>query len=128
MSAPLIVSIPHRLGREEASRRLKAGLTRAAASIPVRQIEVERWEGDRLFFRARARAGSVRSCRRRGGLCPAGSHATLAIAAFCQSSAGRDQKSWQSAADQAELSNDGTRHYSVRAIVLELPFSLVSEE
>jgi hypothetical protein len=35
MSAPLIVSIPHRLGREEATRRLKAGLTRAAASIPA---------------------------------------------------------------------------------------------
>ena len=31
MSAPLIVSIPHGLGREEATRRLKAGLTRAAA-------------------------------------------------------------------------------------------------
>ena len=31
MSAPLVVSIPHRLGREEASRRLKAGLTRAAS-------------------------------------------------------------------------------------------------
>ena len=26
MSAPLIVSIPHSLGREEAMRRLKAGL------------------------------------------------------------------------------------------------------
>jgi hypothetical protein len=57
MSAPLIVSIPHRLGREEASRRLKAGLTRAAASIPVLQIEGERWEGDRLFFRVRALGG-----------------------------------------------------------------------
>jgi putative polyhydroxyalkanoic acid system protein len=54
MSAPLIVSIPHRLSREEASRRLKAGLTRAAASMPVLQIEEERWEGDRLFFRVRA--------------------------------------------------------------------------
>jgi hypothetical protein len=54
MSEPLIVSIPHRLGREEAKRRLKAGLTRAAASIPVLQIDEERWEGDRLFFRVRA--------------------------------------------------------------------------
>jgi hypothetical protein len=54
MSAPLIVSIPHRLGREEATRRLKVGLTRAATSIPVLQIEEERWEGDRLFFRVRA--------------------------------------------------------------------------
>src|SRR6201999_3156224 len=31
MSAPLVVSIPHRLGREEARRRLKNGLTRAGA-------------------------------------------------------------------------------------------------
>jgi hypothetical protein len=54
MSAPLIVSIPHRLGREEATRRLKAGLTRAAASIPILQVDEERWEGDRLIFRVRA--------------------------------------------------------------------------
>src|ERR1700722_18630178 len=39
MSAPLIVSIPHRLGREEAPRRLKAGLTRAATSIPALKVD-----------------------------------------------------------------------------------------
>jgi hypothetical protein len=54
MSTPLVVSIPHRLGREEAARRLKAGLTRAAATMPVLQVEEERWEGDRLFFCVRA--------------------------------------------------------------------------
>ncbi len=54
MSAPLVVSIPHRLGREEAARRLKAGLGRAAASIPVMQVEEERWDGDRMNFRIRA--------------------------------------------------------------------------
>jgi hypothetical protein len=54
MSAPLIVSIPHRLGREEAARRLKAGMTRAAASIPMLQVDEERWEGHRLIFRVRA--------------------------------------------------------------------------
>jgi hypothetical protein len=54
MSAPLVVSIPHRLGREEAARRLKTGLGRAAASIPVMQVEEERWEGDRMNFRIRA--------------------------------------------------------------------------
>jgi hypothetical protein len=54
MSAPLVVSIPHRLGREEAARRLKNGLGRAAASIPVMQVEEERWEGDRMNFRIRA--------------------------------------------------------------------------
>jgi hypothetical protein len=54
MSAPLVVSIPHRLGREEAARRLKSGLGRAAASIPVMHVEEERWDGDRLNFRIRA--------------------------------------------------------------------------
>ena len=54
MSAPLVVSIPHRLGREEAVRRLKTGLGRAAASIPVMQVEEERWSGDTMTFRIRA--------------------------------------------------------------------------
>lgn len=54
MSAPLVVSIPHRLGRGEAVRRLKAGLGRAAASIPVMQVEEERWSGDSMNFRIRA--------------------------------------------------------------------------
>jgi len=54
MSAPLIVSIPHRLGREEAMPRLKTGLTRAASSIPVLKVDEERWEENRMIFRVRA--------------------------------------------------------------------------
>jgi len=54
MSAPLVVSIPHQLGREEAARRLKGGLMRAAGSFPVLKVDEERWEGDRMFFRVRA--------------------------------------------------------------------------
>jgi hypothetical protein len=54
MSAPLVVSIPHQLGREEAIRRLKGGLTRAAASVPVLKVDEERWEDDRMMFRVRA--------------------------------------------------------------------------
>jgi hypothetical protein len=54
MSAPLVVSIPHGLGREEAKRRLKGGLSRAAASVPVLTVDEERWEGDQMFFRVRA--------------------------------------------------------------------------
>jgi len=54
MSAPLVVSIPHRLGREEAARRLKGGLMRAAGSFPVLKVDEERWEGERMFFRVRA--------------------------------------------------------------------------
>jgi hypothetical protein len=54
MSAPLVVSIPHRLGREEARRRLQHGLTRAAASLPVLKVDEEKWDGDRMMFRVRA--------------------------------------------------------------------------
>ena len=54
MPAPLIVSIPHSLGREEAVRRLKAGLTRAAAGVPVLAVEEERWEDNHMAFRVRA--------------------------------------------------------------------------
>ena len=54
MPVPLVVSLPHRLGREEARRRLQAGLTRAAASVPVLKVDEERWAGDRMIFRVRA--------------------------------------------------------------------------
>jgi hypothetical protein len=54
MSAPLIVSIPHSLGRDEAMRRLKTGLSRAAASVPVLSVDEERWDDNRMSFRVRA--------------------------------------------------------------------------
>jgi len=54
MSAPLVVSIPHGLGREEAMRRLKTGLTRAATSVPVLKVDEQRWEDNRMIFRVRA--------------------------------------------------------------------------
>jgi hypothetical protein len=54
MSAPLIVSIPHSLGREEAMRRLKTGLSRAAASVPVLSVDEEHWDDNRMNFRVRA--------------------------------------------------------------------------
>lgn len=54
MSPPLVVSIPHQLGRDEARRRLQTGLARAASAVPVLKVDEERWEGDRLNFRVRA--------------------------------------------------------------------------
>jgi hypothetical protein len=54
MSAPLVVSIPHSLGREEATRRLKTGLARATSSVPVLKVEEEIWQQDRMIFRIRA--------------------------------------------------------------------------
>jgi hypothetical protein len=54
MPAPLVVSIPHQLGRDEAMRRLKTGLTRAASSVPMLSVDEERWEDNRMIFRVRA--------------------------------------------------------------------------
>ena len=54
MPAPLVVSIPHSLGREEAMRRLKTGLSRAATSVPMLSVDEERWEENRMVFRVRA--------------------------------------------------------------------------
>ena len=54
MPAPLIVSIPHSLGREEAMRRLKSGLTKAASNVPVLHVDEEHWEDNRMNFRVRA--------------------------------------------------------------------------
>jgi len=59
LPAPLVVSIPHSLGREEAVRRLKTGLTRAASSVPVLQVDEERWEDNRMVFRVRALGQAV---------------------------------------------------------------------
>lgn len=55
MSKPVVVSVPHRLGREEAARRLKAGFERAGSQFAgVLNISEQAWSGDRLSFRASA--------------------------------------------------------------------------
>jgi Putative polyhydroxyalkanoic acid system protein (PHA_gran_rgn) len=55
VSAPLSITIPHRLGREEAVRRLKAGLGHArTGSGGLIAIDQEVWSGDQLQFQMRA--------------------------------------------------------------------------
>ena len=55
MSEPLVVTIPHRLGKDEAVRRIKDGLGRARAEFArLLTLEQETWTGDRLTFRAAA--------------------------------------------------------------------------
>ena len=54
MTKPLVVSIPHKLGRDEAMRRLKTGLAKAATSMPILSVDEERWEDNRMIFRVRA--------------------------------------------------------------------------
>jgi hypothetical protein len=55
MSKSLVVSIPHRLGREEALRRLKNGLGQAGANFGhLFTVEEETWIDSHLQFRIRA--------------------------------------------------------------------------
>ena len=55
MSEPLVVLLPHRLGKDEAQRRLKDGLGRAKTELAwLIALEEEVWSGDRLSFRAAA--------------------------------------------------------------------------
>jgi hypothetical protein len=55
MSAPLVVTIPHRLGKAEAVNRIKFGLGRAKTEYShLLRIDNDSWEGDRLTFAAAA--------------------------------------------------------------------------
>ncbi|WP_315830811.1 polyhydroxyalkanoic acid system family protein [Bradyrhizobium prioriisuperbiae] len=55
MAQPFIVSIPHKLGKEEATRRMKAGLGSIKSQYgKVLQVNEEIWSGDRLAFRITA--------------------------------------------------------------------------
>lgn len=52
---PVVVSIPHKLGKAEARRRLEAGFARAGQHFAtLLTIDEQDWSGDRLSFRARA--------------------------------------------------------------------------
>lgn len=53
MSQPVVVSIPHRLGKEEAVRRLQSGFGRAQGFAGLNIME-QTWTGERLQFRAGA--------------------------------------------------------------------------
>lgn len=55
MSKPLVVSVPHHLGKEEALRRLKNGLGQAGASFGhLFSIQEETWIDNHLQFRVSA--------------------------------------------------------------------------
>jgi Putative polyhydroxyalkanoic acid system protein (PHA_gran_rgn) len=57
MSKPLVVTIPHRLGRDEAVRRLKSGLRGAQKKFgQFFTLQEETWTDSRLQFRVTALA------------------------------------------------------------------------
>jgi hypothetical protein len=52
MSQPIVVTIPHRLGRAEAQRRLQASFSDAQSSGAGLFVFKNQWSGDHLDFRA----------------------------------------------------------------------------
>jgi hypothetical protein len=54
MSKPLVVTISHSLGKDEAVRRLKGGLAKATTTLPMFSLDEEQWAGDTMTFRMSA--------------------------------------------------------------------------
>ncbi|MGE5722274.1 MAG: polyhydroxyalkanoic acid system family protein [Sphingomonadales bacterium] len=62
MNQPLVVTLAHTLGKEEARRRIAGGMGRLAGYIPGGTANVHtNWEGDRLKLLIQAMGGEVHS-------------------------------------------------------------------
>jgi hypothetical protein len=60
MTEPLVVTISHRLGKEEAQHRISNGLARLPAALgPAFRIVDQTWSGDEMHFRLSALAQTV---------------------------------------------------------------------
>jgi hypothetical protein len=60
MSKPLVVSIPHNLGRAEALRRLQGGMGSLKSQFGDKVASInETWAGDRMDFRVGAMGQNV---------------------------------------------------------------------
>ena len=99
-------SFPFRIASAARKRRAvsRAGLARAATSVPVLSVDEERWDGDQMFFRVRA-LGQAAS----GHIDVADDHVRLEVMLpwllqrFAADGADRDPRSRHAAADQAQL-------------------------
>lgn len=75
MTKPLVVSIPHQLGQEEAKRRLQTGIGQLKETYGNKLAVLEdKWSGDRLDFRVSAMGQGVT-----GSIDVADDHVTLAV-------------------------------------------------
>jgi hypothetical protein len=60
MAPPLIISVPHQLGRVEARRRIEAGFAKILNLSPGSGgVRTERWDDDRLTFSVAAMGQTV---------------------------------------------------------------------
>ena len=62
MTQPLVVNLPHKLGTEEAKRRIAGGIDKLTSHIPGGGAEVESsWTGNRLNLIVKAMGQEVNS-------------------------------------------------------------------
>ncbi|NIJ19998.1 hypothetical protein FHS95_001667 [Sphingomonas naasensis] len=61
MADPVIVEIPHRLGRDAARVRIAGGIGKLAEVVPGGGQVEQRWEGDTLYFSVTAMGQTVAS-------------------------------------------------------------------
>ena len=59
MNKPLVVDIPHKLGAEEAKRRMQGGIGKLQNHIPGGAHVESAWEGDRMNLRVQAMGQEV---------------------------------------------------------------------
>jgi hypothetical protein len=60
MSRPLVVSIPHSLGKAEAQRRLQGGMGQVKSTLGDKLTAIEEtWTGDRMDFKVGALGQNV---------------------------------------------------------------------
>jgi len=61
MASPIVITIPHQLGRAEARRRIETGFAKILNLLPGSGgAPSERWDGDRLIFSVAAVGQTVR--------------------------------------------------------------------
>ena len=61
MADPVVVDIPHRLGRDVARARIAGGMGKLADVVPGGGQVEQRWEGDTLYFSVTAMGQTVAS-------------------------------------------------------------------
>ena len=61
MADPVVVDIPHRLGRDVARARIAGGMGKLAEVVPGGGQVEQRWEGDTLYFSVTAMGQTVAS-------------------------------------------------------------------
>jgi putative polyhydroxyalkanoate system protein len=59
MDQPIVVTLPHNLGRAEARQRIAGGIGKLADHIPGGAQVASRWEGDRLTLDIQAMGQAV---------------------------------------------------------------------